>query len=138
MALRGAALGAHARRRIDVEFLGRIWKNDRPDITAFDDQIGIARISAHAMHKKFANAGHGADARNLRVHPIFIQVRREIDAIDEEVKFPVDKLSVEIHAFNESDNPFLIVGIETVFQHRPCNGAIHRARIDVDEAKSAR
>ena len=55
-----ATAETHVGRGVDVEFVGRVGKNDRADVATFHNDVVIADVAAHLFDKDFAESRDAA------------------------------------------------------------------------------
>ncbi|SRR6266567_1518087 len=86
LTLCGTALQTHRRRSINIKFIRCVWKNDRTNIPAFDDQVVMACKLMQFLRDNLANQRESADAGNVFVYAMIAQMVRGIDIIDDNAR----------------------------------------------------
>jgi len=89
MSLGGTTPSADSRRCVEVKLVGRIRKDYRANVATFNDQIVLSSVITHSLDKNLSNFRDRAHAWNFAVYAIFVQMFRQIDIVDQKMKFSV-------------------------------------------------
>jgi hypothetical protein len=61
-----------------------------------------------------------------------------INAADQDSRLIISQVTHDRGCFSQSGHAFSVIWIDPFLQHVPGDGAIHRSRVDVSEAKAKR
>jgi hypothetical protein len=136
LALRSAAPEAHVGRCIDVKFVGRVWKNDRANVTALDNQIVTARVIAHFLNDNSTDSGDAAYAGNSLIDAILAQVIRWIDIVNEDARVLILKTASDLGGLDSLSDARGVARINRLLKDVPGDRTINRTRIHIDETES--
>ena len=137
LSLRLAAAQANLRRSVDVELERRRGKNDRADVAAFHHQIVRLRITTEMIDQGLADARDAADERDVFVDAVVAQEGLGIDPVDAHKGVAVAQFAGDGSVFREMLDRQRVVRRNSALEHEPGHGAVHRARVDVNKAKTA-
>jgi hypothetical protein len=131
----GAAGGADLFVGIDVDFVGRVWKDHGADVPAFHDDAGVIEVSALEADEFFPHFRDGGDGGDVGIDGLAAECIGGINAINGDGGFVGSFPAVDLDAIKHGDDCRIIRWIDFFLKRLPGDGAIHGSRIHHDEAE---
>ena len=132
----GAALVADGGIRIDVDFERSGGKNYGSDIASFHDDMGALEIIALQGDEPIAHLRDRGDGGDVRIDLRLAEERGGVCAVDTYGGDAAFVAALDVHFIEQTDDGRGVGRVDFLTQDFPCHGAVHRAGVHHDEAKS--
>ena len=100
-ALTSAAAGADFGRGVDVKFVGCFGKDGGADVTTFHDDVVVASIGALLFDEHPPHLGDGGDGGDVGIHFVGNEMRRGVEAVEENGGFAVGDAAFDFGEMKE-------------------------------------